>query len=45
MERFEPLEFALFLYVITQVIVCILWLYFQGLKKDKREDKNANLQN
>lgn len=42
MERLEALEFGLACYVISQLIFCILWLYFQVLKKDKKEEKNAN---
>ncbi len=42
MERLEALEVAVFIYVISQLIICILWLYFQVLKKDKKEKKNAN---
>lgn len=34
MERLEALEFAFFLYVISQVIVVLIWLLVQIFRKD-----------
>lgn len=39
MERIEALEFALLIYFISQLIISILWLYFQVLRKDKKGGK------
>lgn len=34
MEKLEALEFAVFLYVIPQLIVVLIWLLVEIFKKD-----------
>jgi hypothetical protein len=33
MERFEALEFAVFLYVVSQLIIVLIWLLVQIFRK------------